>query len=139
MSEVYKVAPSRLAGMIMKLWIKRNWWWLALPPAACLVLAAAVDVKFTLIALIMVFLVIPPLMITVYYYHALAPEARMSVLPHRVESLPEGLRIVYEPIDDTMPARTDDFIPRDTIVKVTLTPDYTVYHLGRYTLLPVPR
>lgn len=110
-TEIYKVGAPALATAIMKLWIRRNWWAMALGPALCLVTAATVDVKFVYIALMMVFVVLPPVMITVYFYHALSPEARMTVLPHRVVKEAGGLRIIYEGADEDTPPRVDDFIP----------------------------
>lgn len=139
-TEVYKTGAHALAGYIMKQWMRRNWWVMALPPAVCLALAAIVDIKFVLIALIMVFVVLPPIMITVYFYHALAPEARMSILPHRITADDRGLRIIYEPPSDDLPARPDDMIPWSRITKTTVTTTLIAYRLdsGRYTAILLP-
>lgn len=140
-TDIYKVGASTLATYIMKLWCRRNWWLIALPPAACLVLAAAVDVKFLLIALMMVFVILPPIMITVYFYHALAPEARMSILPHRTQLSEEGLRLVYEPMAEDIPARDDDMITWSRIKGIKTTQEYIAYRLdsGKYCILLIPR
>lgn len=140
-TETYKVGAPTLATYIMKQWCRRNWWVMALPPAICLVLAATVDVKFVLIALMMVFVVLPPIMITVYFYHALAPEARMTILPHRAEILPDGIRLVYEPLAEDIPARPDDMITWQRIKEAKVTPEHIAYRLtpGKYCIMLIPR
>lgn len=139
-TEIYKVGPSVLATYIMKQWCRRNWWIMALPPAICLVLAAAVDVKFLLIALMMVFVVLPPMMITVYFYHALAPEARMTVLSHRAEMTADGLRLIYEPLAEDVPPRPDDIIVWSRVKAIKVTSQFIAYHLdtGKYCILLIP-
>ena len=61
-TEIFKVSPSIYMRTLMTMWIKRNWWAIALPVAACIALALTVDVKFVYVALMMVFVVIPPIM-----------------------------------------------------------------------------
>lgn len=141
MTEIYKTGPAELASYIMKLWCRRNWWIMAILPVTCLVLAAVVDVKFLLIALMMVFVVLPPMMIFVYFYHALAPEARMTVLPHRAEMTDDGIRLIYEPLDEEVPPRPDDNIRWSQISGVKATSQFLAYHLttGRYSIFLVPR
>lgn len=140
-TEVYKMGAHSLATYIMKQWIKRNWWIIAIPPAICIALAIAVDIKFAFIALIMVFIMLPPAMITVYFYHALAPEARMTILPHRVTMTDDGLTISYEPPAEDIPARDDDFIGWSRIKATKTGMEQIAYRLdsGKYCMVLIPR
>lgn len=140
-TESYKLGAHSLAAYIMKQWIRRNWWIIAIPPAICIVLAALVDIKFLFIALIMVFVMLPPAMITIYFYHALAPEARMTILSHRVEMNDDGLRISYDPPADDIPARDDDVIGWSRIKGVKTEMEQIAYRLdsGKYCMLIIPR
>ncbi len=143
-TEEFKVEAPELAVAIMKVWLRRNWWVLALAPALSIVLAAAGgDMRFVYVALILLFLVLPPVMIGVYFYHALAPETRLSVLSHRVIMEPDGLRVEYAvPADDDgeVEPRPDDFIALSEIRKVVAEHGRIIYRLDRgvYSLMIVP-
>ena len=135
------------------MWTRAHWWLVTVPPAVALVLAIAVDWKFLFVAVILVFIVIPHIMVTVYYYHALSPESAMSILPHRIVFEPDALRIIYEPADrqvsdensendenHSRPLRNDDIIPRDSIKAVTTHKSDVIIHLsaGKYRILVIP-
>ncbi len=76
---------SRYLSIVTRLFLKRYWWCLALPVLAFVVLAVLLtDIRFLLVALIVTFAAIPALLPLIYYYYALAPEGRWSVLPHRL-------------------------------------------------------
>lgn len=151
-TDSFKISPSAYARHLMRMWTRAHWWIVTVPPAIALVLAIAVDWKFLFVAVILVFIVIPHIMVTVYYYHALSPESAMSILPHRIVFEPDALRIIYEPSDrhsdehsendesNSRPLRDDDIIPRDSIKAVTTHKSDVIIHLsaGKYRILVIP-
>ncbi len=139
-TEIFKVSPSIYMRTLMAMWIKRNWWAIALPVAACIALALTVDVKFVYVALMMVFVVIPPIMMIVYFYHALSPESRMSILLHKLTLDDNGITVTYEPIDEDTPAPRPATLAWSEIKCVTYSRNAMVYRLtsGRYSILYLP-
>ncbi|MCM1504236.1 MAG: hypothetical protein NC127_03460 [Muribaculum sp.] len=151
-TETHKIAPSAYARHLMRIWTVRHWWLVAVLPAIALTLVFVIDWRFLFVAVILVFLVIPHIMVTVYYYHAMSPKAAMSILPHRVIFESDALRIVY----DTEPEgqdedtnsesnteqikRQDDIIPYSDISSITRNKSDILLHLssGEYNILVIP-
>lgn len=143
----HKVHPQTLVRILMSMWIKRNWWWIATPAVIALIVAAALhDLRFVLVALIWVFLVAPPIMIMVYFYHALSPEARYSIRWHTITITREGIVINYpeeareEEGDATYPVLPDDIISWEQITSSENLPQYTVItlHDNPYKVIIIP-
>lgn len=152
-TDSFKVSPSSYALHLMRMWTRAHWWLVTVPPAIALSLAITVDWKFLFVAVILVFIVIPHIMVTVYYYHALSPESAMSILPHKIAFEADALRIIYEPAEipdnpdnmentenRTSTQRNDDIIPRDSIKAVTTYKSDYILHLsaGKYRILVIP-
>lgn len=142
----HKVHPNVIARFLMTSWVKRNWWWIIVPPVTAVIIAAAThDLRFLFVALIWIFLVAPPIMIIVYFYHALSPEARYSIRLHTITTTPQGITVSYPPEpqeEDTDKPTTfpDDFIPWDQITKVLIKSGHMALQLnGRaYTYILIP-
>lgn len=76
--------------------------------AALPALAAAItsDLRFALVALMVIFIAIPMVMALIYFHVTLSPEATRETLPHTAELRPDGsVAIVYLP-----PAEDDSAI-----------------------------
>lgn len=150
---VYRIAPSAYAGHVIRMWLRDNWWIGALPASASIIVGAAIDLRFLFVAVILVFLIAPLIMSTVYYYHALSPEASMSILPHRIIFGEKSLTIKYErePSDEDAPSeetetppeskvRPDDTIPLNDIKKASRHGSDILINLtgGKYRILVIP-
>lgn len=57
-----------------------NWLWMVLPVAVCGVLAYWIDVRFVIVALMVLFVVMPMILTLLYFYYGLSPEARWSIM-----------------------------------------------------------
>ena len=62
------------------LFLGNNWLWMVLPVAVCGVLAYWVDVRFVIVALMVLFIVLPMVLALLYFYYGLSPEARWSIM-----------------------------------------------------------
>ena len=142
-TEPFKITPAAYARHQMRMWTRHNWWIVNVPQDVAVIKSMAVDWRFLFVAVILVFLVLPHIMVTVYYYHALSPKSAMSILRHRIVFEAEVLRIVYEDEDaedSAVSPRPDDIIRRSDISAVTVQKSDILLHLagGRYDIIVVP-
>jgi len=139
-TEPFKVEASTLTGIIMKQWIKKHILILSLPPAILLFFGSLFDLRFVIVGLMYIFVIIPPIMMIVYFYHALSPEARYSLLPHTVSCGREGLHINYLPYDDTSLPRAPEIIPWTKIssYKATSTGIKLFLSLSAHSIIYIP-
>lgn len=81
----FRIAPSAYASVVVRQWLRRWWWLVALPPAASLTVAAVSgDVRYLLLAFVLICLVAPLALLFVYYYYALDPRASINLPLHTV-------------------------------------------------------
>ena len=68
---------SVTAGCYMKklcgLFLADNWLWMLAPVAVCAVLAVWIDVRFVIVALMVLFIVLPMILSLLYFYYGLSP------------------------------------------------------------------
>ena len=57
-----------------------NWLWMALPVALCAVLAIFIDVRFIIVAMMVLFIVLPMVLALLFFYYGFSPEARWSIM-----------------------------------------------------------
>ncbi|MCM1021397.1 MAG: hypothetical protein NC343_04035 [Muribaculum sp.] len=138
-----KVATHEYAGALMRLWVRRNWYWaFAMPIVAVVVAAVMLSLRYLLIGVVLACLVCPHIIVWVYYYHALSPRSRMSILPHEVTVTDEGITLTYVgDSDEEAEARKVDYVPASAIRRVSYTDTITIVHLngGRYDVVVLPR
>lgn len=122
---------------LVSLWLPRNWWMIVLPPLPFAALCAFTgDLRWAIVALMVIFIVLPMLLSLLYFWHMLAPELRLSLLPHRAEISAEGLRIVYSPVsEDHTPE--PDFVPASDVSATLFRPRFVLYRLRRKSLAVV--
>lgn len=153
-------------SVLLSLWLPRYGWTVFIPIVICLVIGAIYDERFLLIALMLLFIVIPMLSSFLYPYYMLTPEARRAVHRKEVE-IAEGshIRLIYLPDEEKsdshkrelLPLERDEGqaesirehkwpvpqpeeIPWSDVVRVKYTPRFRVYILKapRLTFLLIP-
>ena len=72
-----------------------NWLWMALPLAVCGVLAWWIDVRFIIVALMVLFIVLPMILSLLYFYYGLSPEARWSIMEKTATFNDEGITLEF--------------------------------------------
>ena len=77
-----------------------NWLWLVLPVALCGVLAVWIDVRFVIVALMVLFIVLPMILALLFFYYGLSPEARWSIMEKSLTLRDDGL--IMDFTDDRM-------------------------------------
>jgi hypothetical protein len=61
-----------------------NWLWMVLPVSVCAVLAFWIDVRFVIVALMVLVVVLPMILSLLYLYYGFSPEARWSIMDKSV-------------------------------------------------------
>lgn len=113
-----------------------NWLWMLAPVAVCGILAVWVDVRFVIVAMMVLFIVLPMVLALLYFYYGLSPEARWSIMEKTVTLNEEGMTLDF--VDERMRKhviRWDDvryIIEKDDVVTLMLAGG------RRYTCLMLP-
>lgn len=93
-------------SVLLSLWLPRYGWAVMLPVVACGALGFMFDERLLLVALMLLFIVVPMLMSFLYTYYMLTPEARRAVIRKEVE-IDEGrsIRLTYLPPEEAEETR----------------------------------
>ena len=128
------------AGAYMRhlsaMFLADNWLWMVLPLAVCAVLAIWVDVRFIIVALMVLFIVLPMVLALLYFYYGFSPEARWSIMDKQVDLTAEGLELTFT--DERMKKHA---IPRDSVRSIIEKDDVWMLMMSggrRYTCLMLP-
>ena len=127
------------AGSYMRelclMFLADNWLWLVLPVAVCAVLAIWVDVRFVIVAMMVLFIVLPMVLALLYFYYGLSQEARWSIMDKSVTIGDAGITLEFT--DERMKTHV---IPRDNVRHIIEKDDVWLLMLKgkRYTCLMLP-
>lgn len=135
--------------MIILSLLMRWFWLLASPIVLCVILAIFVSYKFMLVALMIVFLILPFLLMMVYFYYSSTQEAQISILKKRMEITREGIRVYFSPIlrhkydtdeEDEYFTPKECFIGREEVIKVENMGNKVVIYLAgsRCRIISIP-
>lgn len=93
-----------------------------------------VDVRLVIVALALLFLVVPMLMVFFYIHYMVTPHARRALLPSEIKIVPdERISIHYLP-DENDYAPKDEIIPWKEVRTVYRYRNYMVYLLHGRTM-----
>ncbi|MCM1522428.1 MAG: hypothetical protein NC039_07230 [Muribaculaceae bacterium] len=151
-SDVFTTTSGQYFSMVLSLWLRRYWWLPFVPVVILGALGISLDDwRFILVALMLVFIIIPMGMSFLYTYYLLTPEARRSIRPKSVEIEPGvAITLVYEPEKQPEEDKNDgpkpaplperERIEREKIKEVKFTSSNIVYILDtpRLQFIMVP-
>ena len=128
------------AGQYMRhvclMFMADNWLWMVLPVAVCAILAVWVDVRFLIVALMVLFIVLPMVLALLYIYYGLSPEARWSIMDKTVTLACDGITMDFTDI-----RMRKHVIPADDVHNIIEKEDVVMLMLNsgrRYTCLMIP-
>lgn len=111
---------------LMGIWIPRYGWTVALPLIACAAIGLFVDMRFLLVAFMLLFIVVPMVMSFLYTYYMLTPEARRAVTRKEIVIDEDNeMKLIYLPPEQSTfkePKLGEEYEPDDIEVK-TFVPD----------------
>lgn len=94
-TEVFSVTPGTYMRHICALFAADNWLWVVAPVAVCVVLAIGIDMRFAIVALMVLLVAMPMVLALLYFWYGLAPEARWSVMEKTATLDNEGIHLDF--------------------------------------------
>ena len=70
------VTSGRYMRHLCTMFLADNWLWMVLPVAICGTLAIFIDVRFIIVAMMVLFIMLPMVLALLYFYYGFSPEAR---------------------------------------------------------------
>ena len=119
------VSSSAYMRHLCAMFLVDNWLWLVAPVALCALLAIWIDVRFVIVAMMVLFIALPMVLALLYFYYGLSPEARWSIMDKIVTLDDRGITLDFT--DERMKKhviRWDDvhsIIEKDDAVMLMLT------------------
>jgi hypothetical protein len=112
-----------------------NWLWMVLPVAVCGILAIFIDVRFVIVAMMVLFIVLPMVLALLFFYYGLSPEARWSIMEKSLDVDENGITLDFT--DERMKKHV---IPKDGVRSIIEKDDVLILMLNgrRYTCLMIP-
>lgn len=87
---------------VAEAWLGHYWWVLALPVITCFAVGSVINVAFTSVSFVLLCLILPLIMMMLYFNYAITPEAAMAVRPHIIKiDIRRGIDIEFADNPDT--------------------------------------
>ena len=131
-----RVTSGQYMRQLFMMFLADYWLWMAMPLAVCAILAIWIDVRFIIVAMMVLFIIMPMVLALLYFYYGFSPEARWSIMEKTVTLDENGITLDFT--DDRMKKhaiRWDDvhyIIEKDDAVMLMLNGG------RRYTCLMLP-
>lgn len=104
-SAPYKISANIYFKAIISHWLGR-WWWIIILPIAVQVIMATSNITFLYTAFMTLFLIYPPLVMFLYYNHALSPLSRDNTLLKEVAITDDSIELNFLQEDDDQRTKT---------------------------------
>lgn len=95
-TKIFKMGKAKMFGALLS---RFAFWWLfalGLLTGILLVAGVAADIRYAIVALLLVFIVIPGLGACFYLWHGLAPATALNILPHHIIFSTDGMKVVVQ-------------------------------------------
>ena len=129
------VTPGTYMRHLSLMFLADNWLWMCLPVAVCAVLAVWFDVRFLIVALMVLFVALPMLLALLYFYYGFSPQARWSIMEKNAVIDDNGITLTFT--DGRMKTHV---ISRDDVREIIEKEDVWMLMLkgARYNCLMLP-
>lgn len=116
-TKTFTTSPAVYIRCLLGVWFKRYGVWIVLPVAVCGVMGAVADIRWVIVAMMIIFLLTPMLLAYLYFYYMLTPEARRAIMPMQLSLHADGaLDIAYQPLPDSdSPTHAPEHLPAGTV------------------------
>lgn len=134
-TEPCRVMSGTYMRHLCSMFLADNWLWMVSPVAVCAVLAFWLDVRFVIVALMVLVVVMPMILALLYFYYGFSPEALWSIMEKTVSIDDTGLTLTFT--DERMKKHV---IRGDDVRDIFVNDDVVVLMLRgkRYTCLMLP-
>ena len=89
------VSSSAYIRHLCAMFMADNWLWMAAPIALCAMLAIWIDVRFVIVAMMVLFIVLPMVLALLYFYYGLSPEAQWSIMEKTAVLDDQGITLSF--------------------------------------------
>lgn len=129
------IPAGRYMRHLFSMFLVDNWLWMILPVAICAILAIWLDVRFIIVALMVLFIAMPMILSLLYFYYGFSPEARWSIMEKTIAIEREGATLTFT--DERMKQHA---IRWDDVREIIIKDDALLLMLKgkRYTCLMIP-
>lgn len=129
------IPAGRYMRHLFSMFLTDNWLWMILPVAICAILAIWLDVRFIIVALMVLFIAMPMILSLLYFYYGFSPEARWSIMEKTIAIEREGATLTFT--DERMKQHA---IRWDDVREIIIKDDALLLMLKgkRYTCLMIP-
>lgn len=129
------VTANQYMRHLCLMFLADNWLWMVLPVSVCAVLAFWIDVRFVIVALMVVLAVLPMILSLLYIYYGFSPEARWSIMDKSVSIGDKSIELTFS--DKRMKKHA---VHQDDVRYIIIKEDAVLLMLRgkRYTCLMLP-
>ena len=89
------VSSGQYIRHLFAMFLVDYWLWMAMPLAVCAILAIWIDVRFIIVAMMVLFIIMPMLLALLYFYYGFSPEARWSIMEKTVTLDENGITLDF--------------------------------------------
>ena len=90
-----RVTSGQYMRHLFAMFLADYWLWMAMPLAVCAILAIWIDVRFIIVAMMVLFIIMPMLLALLYFYYGFSPEARWSIMEKTVTLDENGITLDF--------------------------------------------
>ena len=130
-----KVTSGCYMRHLCYMFLADNWLWMLLPVALCGAMAIFIDVRFVIVAMMVLFIIMPMVLALLFFYYGLSPEARWSIMEKTATIDNDGITLSFA--DERMKKHV---IPAEDVLQIIEKNDVLILMLRgkRYTCLMLP-
>lgn len=148
-TNIFETSASNYVKSIL-IQVITDWWWVPLLLIiGCSIMAIYINTAFIYVSLILIFIIIPILLMFIYFCHSSSQEARIAILRKKIIVDEQGIKIKFEPIEITninnhlnskIIQPKDLFYTKDDILSIYNMGSYIKINLkdGRYKFISIP-
>ena len=89
------VTSGQYMRHLFAMFLADYWLWMAMPLAVCAILAIWIDVRFIIVAMMVLFIIMPMALALLYFYYGFSPEARWSIMEKTVTLDENGITLDF--------------------------------------------
>lgn len=127
----YRISSSRYFSIIFRKLFKK-WWSVVLLSFVMMIAITCYELRFGIVLLMVIFLVVPLIVLLVYYNYALRPEAFYSVVEKTAIIGEDGIDCIYD-------EQYRKVLSWDKVTRVVLAKDAYHIYTGSHTYFYVPK
>ena len=90
-----RISSGQYMRHLFAMFLADYWLWMAMPLAVCAILAIWIDVRFIIVAMMVLFIIMPMLLALLYFYYGFSPEARWSIMEKTVTLDENGITLDF--------------------------------------------